>query len=125
MTVVLCPDGTLMQSWGTRDFDHAPDKEKALRFIKNVMEFYRSEGEKYLYSGKMKNAPDIICEEIFIPLFRGRKYANLPRLLSSTWAAEKNKTAYIVVNPEDTEIEFAIGDDFYTAPPLNAMLIIK
>ena len=125
MTLTLAPNGDLMTHWGTHDFEHAPDKEKALRFIKNVMEFYRAEGEKYLYSGKMKNAPDIICEEIFIPLFRGRKYANLPRLLSSTWAAEKNKTAYIVVNPEDTEIEFAIGDDFYTAPPLNAMLIIR
>jgi hypothetical protein len=125
MTLTLAPNGDLMTHWGTHDFEHAPDKEKALRFIKNVMEFYRTEGEKYLYCGKMKNAPDIICEEIFIPLFRGRKYANLPRLLSSTWAAENGKTAYIVVNPEDTEIDFAIGDDFYTAEPLNAMLIIR
>ena len=99
--------------------------EKALAFIKNVMDFYNREGKKYLYSGRMKNGQSIECGEITIPLTRGRKFATLPRLLSSAWDAENGKTAYIVVNPEEKEIEFSIGEDKYIAPSLNAILIVK
>ena len=125
MTLVLAPNGDFMTHWSTQDFDHAPDAEKTLKFIKNVMAFYRSEGEKYLYSGKMIYAPDIECEEIIIPLFRGRKEASLPRLLSSAWQTEDGKVAYIVVNPEDVAVSFKIGNESYEAKPLDAMLIIK
>jgi len=123
MTLVLAPNGELMTHWGTHDFEHAPNMEKTLRFIKNVMSFYRSEGEKYLYSGKMIFAPDIECEEITFPLFRGRKEAKLPRLLSSTWQTDGGKTAYIVVNPEDVAVMFKINGVSYEAKPLDATLI--
>ena len=125
MTLILAPNGDLMTHWGTHDFEHAPNMEKTLEFIKNVMEFYRNVGKKYLYSGKMIFAPDIECDEIIIPLFRGRKEANLPRLLSSAWQTEDGKVAYIVVNPEDVAVSFKIGNESYEAKPLNAMLIIK
>jgi hypothetical protein len=125
MTLVLAPNGNLMTHWSTRDFDNFPDMEKALAFIKNVMDFYNREGKKYLYSGRMKNGQSIECGEITIPLTRGRKFATLPRLLSSVWEEENGKTAYIVVNPEEEEVEFFIGEDKYIAPSLNAILIVK
>lgn len=125
MTLILAPNGNLMTHWSTRDFEHYPDMDKALFFIKNVMNFYNESGKKYLYCGKMKYAPDIECESITIPLFRGRKEATLPRLLSSVWEAENGKTAYIVVNPEDTVIEFSIDNERYEIAPLDAMLIEK
>ena len=125
MTLILAPNGDLMTHWGTHDFEHCPDMEKTLLFIKNVMAFYNREGKKYLYSGKMKIADGVESGEIAIPLFRGRKEAALPRLLSSSWEADGGMTAYIVVNPENTDIEFAIGDDKYIAPSLNAVLILK
>ena len=42
-----------MQSRGTRDFDHAPDKEKALAFVAAMIKFYREEAKPYLYNGRM------------------------------------------------------------------------
>jgi len=124
MTLTLAPNGDLMTHWGTHDYVNCPDMEKTLKFIKNVMEFYHRVGKKYLHCGKMSISSDIECEEITIPLFRGRKYASLPRLLSSSWENENGKTAYIVVNPEDVDVKFKLGDAEYEAPALNATLII-
>lgn len=125
MTLTLQPNGKLMSHWGTHDFESAPDMEKTLKFIKNVAEFYRSVGKKYLYCGRMKDCTDIECEEITIPLFRGRKEATLPRLLSSTWQTDSGETAYIVVNPEGVSVNFKINGEEFTAPPLNAVLIVR
>ena len=94
-------------------------------FIRNLLEFYRGEGKKYLYLGKMTPADDITCASIEIPMLRGRDKITLPRLLCSTWEGENGKTAYIVVNPECEAVSFSIGNDSYTAPPLNATLILK
>ena len=125
MTLILNPNGTLMSHWGTHDFESAPDMEKALLFIKNMVEFYNSEGKKYLHCGKMSAYGNFECEEIKIPMFRGRKFASLPRLLCSVWEAEDGKLAYIVVNPEETDISFSIDGEIYTVKPLNATLILK
>ncbi len=125
MTLVLAPNGDLMTHWGTHDFSCPPDFEKTMLFIKNVMRFYREGAKEYLYAGKMKNAPQIECDEIKIPLFRGREIATLPRLLSSSWVAKDGKTAYIVVNPESEAASFMLDGEKYECEPLNAMLILK
>ncbi|MBO5212771.1 MAG: hypothetical protein J6B60_04440 [Clostridia bacterium] len=124
MTLILAPNGNLMTHWGTHDFESCPDMEKTLLFIRNLTKFYNDEAKEYLYSGKMSLAPDIRCEKIDIPMFRGRDFATLPRLLSSCWEAKDKKTAYIVVNPENEPIAFSIGDKSYEAPPLDAVLIV-
>ena len=125
MTLVLCPNGKLMTHWGTRDFEHCPDMETTLAFIKNLMSFSRGDARKYLYAGKMKNCSDIECEEIAIPLERGKGFAKLPRLLSSCWEAEDGKTAYIVVNPDTAPAHFYIDKIEYEVEPLNARLVIR
>ncbi len=124
MTLVIQPNGKLMSHWGTHDFDNCPDMDKTLTFIKNIMKFYNEGGKKYLYSGKMKNAPAIECESVEIPMFRGKPRATLPRLLSSAWESD-GKTAYIVVNPDDVSIKFTIEGTEYIAEPLSAMTVIK
>ena len=125
MTLTIAPNGDLMTHWGTHDFEHSPDKEKTMRFIKNVMNFYNDKGKKYLYCGKMSTCDDITCEEITIPLFRGQKYSTLPRLLCSAWEEENGKTAFIVINPEENQVSFKIGNDNFLCPPLDACLIVK
>ena len=125
MTLIIAPDGRLMTHWGTHDFDHAPNMEKTLAFIKNMNKFYNEIGKSYLCSGKMKLASDIECESITIPLFRGQKYSVLPRLLCSSWEAQDGKTAYIVINPEDTVLSFTLEGEKHEIEPLNATLIIK
>lgn len=123
MTLILSPKGGLMSHWGTHDFSQPPSWEKALTFIKNMMDFYNNGAKKYLYCGKMTNAPDIECENITIPMFRGRPSITLPRLLFSTWEADGGKTAYIVVNPEDKAVNFKLNGKEYSVDALNAILI--
>jgi hypothetical protein len=53
MTLVLTPDGNLMNNWGTRDFEHIPDKEKALHLIRNLTRFYREKAKPFLHAGRM------------------------------------------------------------------------
>ncbi|MBQ7761349.1 MAG: hypothetical protein IJ400_04765 [Clostridia bacterium] len=125
MTLIITPSGELMTHWGTHDFEHAPDMEKTLRFIRNMNRFYNESGKEYLLCGKMCNAPDIECEEIEIPMFRGRPVARLPRLLSSCWEAEGGRVAYIVVNPEDEALFFSIEGKKYELGALDAVLIVK
>ena len=124
MTLILSPNGNLMSHWGTHDFENCPDMEKALTFIKNLMNFYRTVGKEFLYAGRMKNAPLIECDTVTIPLFRGQPTVTLPRLLCSTWDAGNGKTAYIVVNPEDEEIEFKIAGQEYKCPALDGVLVL-
>jgi hypothetical protein len=125
MTLTLAPNGDLMTHWSTRDFSTPPNKEKALILIKNLTEFYNNIGRKYLYDGKMSKVNSFECEEIEIPMLRGKPVAKLPRLLCSSWKAENDKVAYIVVNPEDCELCFTISKDRYNIAPLSARLIIK
>ena len=65
------------------------------------------------------------CEEISIPLFRGQKHSVLPRLLCSAWEAESGKIAYVVINPENEPVDFSIGNEKFTCPALDGVLIIK
>ena len=69
-----CPDGTLMQNWGTRDFEHAPDKEKALAFVAKMTKFYREEAKPFLYNGRMIDGLPVECG--FAPFGH-----NLPEIL--------------------------------------------
>ncbi len=125
MTLIITPNGELMTHWGTHDFENPPDMEKTLHFIRNMNKFYNESGKEYLLCGKMCEAHDIECEEIEIPMFRGRPVARLPRLLSSCWEAEGGKVAYIVVNPEDKELCFSLDGTRHKIGPLNAVLIVK
>ena len=124
MTLVLEPSGQLMTHWSTRDFENPPDMELTLKFIKNLMNFYRNGAKEYLYCGKMSIDPYIECEEIEIPLTRGKEKSVLPRLLCSTWES-KDGTAYIVINPENQPVSFTLDGKSYVAPALDGMLILK
>ena len=96
-----------------------------MRFIKNMNEFYKNGAKEYLYAGKMANAPDILCKEITIPLFRGKKEAILPSLLSTAWETENSKNAYVVVNPQDCDIPFTINSKEYICPALNGVIVTE
>ena len=125
MTLIIAPNGNLMSHWGTRDFEHAPNMDKTLKFIKNALKCYVNGGKKYLYSGKMAIASPVECESVTIPLFRGQKTITLPRLLSSCWYDESGKTAYVIANPDDETVKFKIENENYEIAPLDAMIILK
>ena len=125
MTLVLAPNGELMTHWSTRDFEHSPNMELTLKFIKNMMEFYNGGAKRYLYAGKMTYTCDLECESISIPMTRGKDVSVLPRLLHSCWEDESGQVAHIVINPENECVRFKLGDDSYEIKPLDALLILK
>lgn len=101
MTAVLRPDGQLMQNWGTRDFDHAPDKEKTLAFVANMTRFYREEAKPFLYDGRMIQGLPVVCEDAPFGY-------QLPKILSSAWEAEGQRVQ-ILVNPFDEAVTCTVG----------------
>ena len=115
MTVVLCPDGTLMQNWGTRDFEHAPDKEKALAFVGAMTKFYREEAKPYLYNGRMTRGLPVECGTA--PFGH-----NLPEILSSAWEAD-GKRVQILINAFDEEKTCRVGGKEMVLAPNSATMI--
>ena len=115
MTVVLCPDGTLMQNWGTRDFEHAPDKEKALAFVGAMTKFYREEAKPFLYNGRMIEGLAVECGTA--PFGH-----NLPEILSSAWEAD-GKRVQILVNAFDEEKTCWVGGKEMVLAPNSAVMI--
>lgn len=115
MTVVLCPDGTLMQNWGTRDFEHAPDKEKALAFVGAMTKFYREEAKPYLYNGRMIEGLAVECGTA--PFGH-----NLPEILSSAWEAD-GKRVQILINAFDEEKTCRVGGKEMVLAPNSAVMI--
>lgn len=115
MTVVLCPNGNLMQNWGTRDFEHAPDKEKALAFVANMTKFYREKAKPFLYNGRMIDGLPVECD--FAPF--GHK---LPKILSCAWEADGVR-AQILVNAFDEAITCKVGGQDVTVEANDAVLL--
>jgi len=115
MTIVLCPDGRLMQNWGTRDFEHAPDKEKALSFVAKMTKFYREEAKPFLYNGRMIEGLSVECE--LAPFGH-----NLPKILSSAWEAD-GRRVQILVNAFDEDITCKVGAKEITVPANDAILL--
>ena len=115
MTVVLCPDGTLMQNWGTRDFEHAPDKEKTLAFAAKMTKFYREKAKAFLYNGRMIEGLPVECGAAPFG-------SNLPEILSSAWEAE-GKRVQILVNAFDKAITCKVGGKEITVPANDAVML--
>lgn len=122
MTLVITPDGDIMTHWGTRDFVHLPNKEKALRFIKNLMRVYKTCAKKYLYAGRMIEAPKVECESITYARQDSERQIILPAIASSAWEASDGTRALILVNPEDRDIICRVSGEKAVVPALCAIV---
>lgn len=119
LTIVLTPDGDLMVNWGTRDFEHHPDREKTLHFMKNLMAFYREQAKKYLYNGKMIAPGAFRCEQV--------SYCDnidaVPAVMSSAWQAADGTCAQILVNHTDVPQQCWVGEKQVTVEALSCVLL--
>ena len=122
MTLVITPDGDIMTHWGTRDFVHLPNKEKTLRFIKNLMRVYKTCAKKYLYAGRMIEAPKVECESITYARQDSERKIILPAIASSAWEASDGTRALILVNPEDRDIICRVSGEKAVVPALCAIV---
>ncbi len=115
MTVVLTPNGDLMSSWGTHDFEHTPDKEKTLAFVAKMTRFYREVAKPYLYNGRMIKGMSIECG--------AAPYGhNLPEILSSAWEAD-GRRVQILINPFDEDKTCKVGEKEITVPANDAIMM--
>lgn len=122
LTLTLSPDGQLFSNWGSRDFEHRPQKERALKLIANLSRFYQKEGKPFLYDGRMIPSLPLCCKEIAFPLRMGGE-ATLPALHTTAWQSSAGERAQIVVNPWEDEHLFTLGGKEYSIAPLSALLI--
>ncbi len=123
LTLTLSPDGQLFSHWGSRDFEHRPDKARCLKLIGNLNRFYREEGKPFLYNGRMIPALPIECEEISFPLRLIGGRLSLPALHATAWQSQEGARGQIIVNPWEREHRFRLLEKEYTIPPLSAMKI--
>lgn len=123
MTLVLSPNGDLMNNWGTRDFINVPDKEKTLRMVANLTRFYLDEAKPYLYAGRMVPSPTVICDWISYERNFIDKPITLPAVLSSAWEAEDGGRVTVLVNPHDEDMLCQVDGRDVTVPALNAVLV--
>ena len=123
MTLVLTPDGKLMPNWGTRDFEHAPDKGKALELIRNLTRFYREEAAPYLGYGKMIPSMPIECERMTLPRYDARRNLTQDAVLSTAWQAPDGSRAQILVNPTDEAQRVRIGGRELVVEALQAVKV--
>ncbi|MBQ9151950.1 MAG: hypothetical protein IJX72_06845 [Clostridia bacterium] len=123
MTLVLTPDGNLMNNWGTRDFQNVPDKEKALRLIRNLTRFYREAAKPYLHAGRMIPALPVDCADVSYLCRFVERDVILPAVLTSAWESDDGRRGQILVNPEDMEVTCTVNGQTVTLPALDAVLV--
>lgn len=104
MTLVLTEDGKLSSHWGLRDFSTLPDKEKALKLIKNLTAFYKKTAKPYLFAGRMIETPPFECESVVFSRDDSTRKIVLPAVISSAWRGSDGSEVVILVNPKDEEV---------------------
>ena len=121
MTLTLTPDGNLLSAWSTRDFVNLPDKEKTLRFIKNLTNLYNTEAKQYLLNGRMIKGETLECGSVTFDVWDGFKNT-YPELHTAAYEAS-GKRVQVIVNPWDEEKVCSVLNKEYSVPPLSAILI--
>lgn len=97
-TLVINDEGQIVQHWGQTDFSILPDRNAALRLIRNANAWRRGFAAKYLCCGKMLRPLPISCETMHIPVCPERSDIVTPKVLSSRWRASDGSAAQILIN---------------------------
>ena len=120
LTLVVNPEGELLPHWGSRDGVN-PDKEKTLKFIKNLLKLYKTKAKPYLLYGKMEKSLPVICSNACYSSCFGEDIS-LPSVYSAAWSYQ-GKNVQILVNPTDTVQNITVGDKTFTVDALDALLL--
>lgn len=125
MTVVLNPNEQIIPHWGTRDFTHLPDQEKAWTMITNLTRFYKTKAAPYLYAGRMIPCGDIQCETVEYTMKKNdqiqkRQY---PAIHATAWEALDGSRVQILVNPQDHDVVCTVNGKSVTVPALDAIIL--
>lgn len=61
LSVVISHDQKISKNWGNVGPDSYEDKEKILKFVRNLTDFYKEKGKDWLYDGKMIKPTAYTC----------------------------------------------------------------
>ncbi len=122
MTVVLSPNGDLMNNWGTRDFVNVPDKDKTFRMVNNLTRFYREKAKPYLHAGRMIPSLPVVCGTVTYERNFLDTPAILPAIHASAWEAADGSRAMVLVNPHEEDMTCLVGGQTVIVPALDAVL---
>ena len=123
LTLVLTPSGEFMSHWGLKDFSHLPNRELALRLIRNLTEFYKKDVKKFLYNGRMITSPKVECGKVKVGICNSGRFFESASILSSAWEASDGSRALILVNPEIEELSCTVDGKEIKVPPLSGIAI--
>ena len=111
LTLVLFPNGELMCNWGTRDFEHRPDKEKTLAFIASLKKLSDEGADRFLVDGRMIPAEKYECADRSYPTASGYE-TTIPDVFSTAWEKDGERVQIFVNHTEeDARVRFA-GSSF-------------
>ncbi len=119
MTIVLTPDGRIMDQWGGRDFDTLPDREEVLAFISRLTAFFSGEAGRFIARGRMVKAKPFDC-----PTHSYNTYSrgvDVPDVFSSAFSLD-GRTMQIFVNHTDKDVQIEVGGQPLTVPARNAAM---
>lgn len=124
MSLTLSSDGGLLSEWGTRDFEHAPDKDKALTFIARLTALYKEKAKPFLFDGRMTATAPFTCPAVTF----NRKdlpghSVTLPALHATAWQSADGRRATLIVNPHEAPVACTLGGKEITVPPMDALLL--
>ena len=121
MTLVLTPDGKLLNNWGSRNFDGGPDLSKVLRLVANLQKF-QAEAGAYLSRGRMVKPLPYRCSgnvyRIDSPLERTYE---APDVFSTAWELD-GKRVQIFVNHTEKPVEVAFAGETFLVDAMNAVM---
>lgn len=120
-TLVLRPDGELMNHWGCRDFSVAPDRDAALTMLKNAMALYKGDAKNHLLYGRMVKAKPFTCEQELFTMDDGREMS-FPAVLTAAYTYE-GKTVQVLLNHTNRAVECRFDDRTLTIPALQARVV--
>ena len=112
-----------MSHWGLKNFSHLPNRELALRLIRNLTEFYKKDVKKFLYNGRMIASPEVKCDRVRIGICYPEGIFESSSILSSAWEAADGERALILVNPDTREQSCTVSGKAVTVPPLSGIAL--
>ena len=120
LTIVLTPDGRVMDHWGGRDFEHLPDKDQVLRFAANLTRFAHGEAHRYLDRGRMIKSAPVECTSH--EHTSGSRIISIPDVFTAAYT-DGEEPVQILVNHTGSDVDCTVNGMTVTVPALNAVML--
>lgn len=120
LTVLLTPDGKIMDHWGGRDFETLPEKKDVLEFVRNLTRFAKGEAHAYLSRGRMIKPRKVECGGHAYTA--GCRAIDVPDVFTSAFSLN-GKNVQILVNHTAEDVVCGVDGKEICVKARDAMMI--